>query len=292
MNKGIKTLKNIVLVLPFLLIIALVMISSIQVVIQSLGVIPAFGLTEVTLENYQAIFQKNTFLSSLMVSLRISFLSSVLSCILGVILVACMVKLKTKRDWVLYLVRLPILVPHGVVALFCILIFSQTGLFARILFNLGIISSQEALPNLLYTKGYWGVILSYLWKEIPFIAYFTYALMKSISNTLGEASRNLGASPLKAFFHVELPLSLPAILKSFLIIFIFSFGGYELPFLLGATVPKALPIEAHQAYYHPDLLLRPQAMAMYGVILLFSVIITLCYYLVMRVILKRIGGKS
>ena len=281
MNKGIKTLKNIVLVLPFLLIIALVMISSIQVVIQSLGVIPAFGLTEVTLENYQAIFQKNTFVSSLMVSLRISFLSSVLSCILGVILVACMVKLKTKKDWVLYLVRLPILVPHGVVALFCILIFSQTGLFARILFNLG-----------LYTKGYWGVILSYLWKEIPFIAYFTYALMKSISNTLGEASRNLGASPLKAFFHVELPLSLPAILKSFLIIFIFSFGGYELPFLLGATVPKALPIEAHQAYYHPDLLLRPQAMAMYGVILLFSVIITLCYYLVMRVILKRIGGKS
>ena len=93
------------------------------------------------------------------------------------------------------------------------------------------------------TPGYGGTILAYLWKEIPFVAYFVLAFMSSISDTLGEAAENLGASPLRSFFQVTLPLSVPVIARAFLIIFIFAFGGYELPLLLGVTLPKALPVQ-------------------------------------------------
>ena len=64
------------------------------------------------------------------------------------------------------------------------------------------------------------------------------ALMAGVSRTLGEAAENLGASPLRSFLTVTLPLSLPAVSQAFLIIFLFAFGGYELPLLLGATVPR------------------------------------------------------
>ena len=70
-------------------------------------------------------------------------------------------------------------------------------------------------------------------------------------------------------------------------IFIFAFGGYELPFLLGTTVPKALPVQAYLAFTAPDLRDRPYAMAMNAVILLLCVGISLLYAWLMHKITKQ-----
>lgn len=201
-----------------------------------------------------------------------------------------LIQCRQTRRPLFYLIRLPILTPHAVVAVFVVNLLSQTGLFARAAFALGLISDYPQFPQLLYTPSYTGTILAYLWKEIPFVAYFVLALMSSVSSTLGEAAENLGASPVRSFFEITLPLSLPAILKAFLIIFIFAFGGYELPFLLGSTLPKALPVQAYLSYQSPDLLQRPYAMAMNGVILLLSCSMALLYALLTARLSRRIGG--
>ena len=75
-----------------------------------------------------------------------------------------------------------------------------------------------------------------------------YKRQGGIRSSLGEAAENLGASPVSSFFQITLPLSVPVISRAFLIIFIFAFGGYELPLLLemcirdsrfpGASVPS------------------------------------------------------
>ena len=116
--------------------------------------------------------------------------------------------------------------------------------------------------------------------------------MAGISDTLGEAAENLGASPARSFFHITLPLSLPAITNAFLIIFVFAFGGYELPFLLGVTLPKALPVQAYIAYSSPDLLQRPYAMAMNGIILLLSLGMALLYHVLTQKLIRRTGGRG
>ena len=280
------------LLLPFFLLTTLILVSVGTVLLQSLGRIPAFGLTELTLDYYREVFQQKEFLSALAVSLWIAVLSAVLATVLGVLLCYALVKRNHSKGALLYIVRLPILMPHAVVAVFVVNLLSQTGLFARFLYALGFISDYAQFPQLLYTESYMGAILAYLWKEIPFVAYFVLALMSSISNTLGEAAENLGASPWRSFFQITLPLSLPAILKAFLIIFIFAFGGYELPFLLGATVPKALPVQAYLAYTSPDLLDRPYAMAMNGVILLLSLLMALLYALLTHRFVNKTGGAD
>ena len=86
--------------------------------------------------------------------------------------------------------------------------------------------------------------------------------MAAVNENLGEAARNLGASPMQAFCRVTLPVCLPAIQNAFLIVLAFSFGAYELPYLLGPTLPKALPVAAYLEYISPDLKNRPTAMAM------------------------------
>jgi len=221
----------------------------------------------------------------------VAFVSAVIAAVGGVLVATALVARQHTRGGMLHIVRLPILIPHIVVALFISTILSQTGLAARLAYALGLISDYTQFPQLLYSQNFAGVILGYLWKEIPFVAYFVLALMSSIRETLGQAAENLGASPLRSFFQVTLPLTMPAVCHAFLIIFIFSFGAYELPFLLGPTLPRALPVYAYLEFSSPDLLHRPYAMAANGCIMILSCCMAGLYALLTyRLRRKREGG--
>ena len=238
------------------------------------------------------VFKNPDFAQSVWVSLKIALWSAVFACILGVALSMALIKTRKAKGGTLYAIRLPVLVPHAVVALFVVQICGQTGLLARLGYAFGLLEDYNQFPQLLYTPSYFGTILAYLWKEIPFVAYFVLAFMSSISETLGEAAENLGASPLRSFFEITLPLSLGVISKAFLIIFIFAFGGYELPLLLGATIPKALSVQTYLSYMSPDLLQRPLAMAMNGTMLLLSAGLAGLYGLVITGLNRKIGGHK
>lgn len=278
------------LIMPIVLLGVLFIYGVANGIIQSFGYIPAFNLRDLSLDYYIKVIKSPTFLDSLKVTLHISLISSILAAVLGTILTAALVYTGHTEGKIIQVIKLAILIPHTIVALFSISILSQNGLLARLLYKLGIISTQGDFPLLLYTKNNIGIILGYLWKEVPFVAYFSLSLMASINKTLGEAAENLGASRLKSFIHITLPLSMPAIAKAFLIILTFSFGAYDLPFLLGATVPKALPVQAHVEYIHPDLRHRPYAMAMNGLILLITWLMAGIYYLISN--RKKLKGGS
>lgn len=277
-----------ILIMPIVILGVLFIFGLINGITQSFGYIPAFNLTNFTLDYYIEILNNPIFIDSLKVSLLISIISSILALVLGTILTTALVYTGHTEGKVLQVIKLAILIPHTIVALFSISILSQNGLIARFFYNLGLINAQGDFPLLLYTENSFGIILGYLWKEVPFVAYFSLSLMNNINKTLGEASENLGASRLKSFFYITLPLSMPAIRKAFLIILTFSFGAYDLPFLLGATMPKALPVQAYIEYMHPDLLHRPYAMAMNGLILAITWTMAGIYYLINKK--KRIKG--
>lgn len=281
-----------VLLLPFLLVTGIVLVSVWNVLVQSLGYIPAFGLTKPTLQYYMQVFSHTDFLSAVWVSMRIALWSTVFSVILGVLIAMALIKCRRTKGGMIYAIRLPILVPHAVVAVFVIQILSQTGLVARVAHMLGLLEDYTSFPQLLFTPSYLGTILAYLWKEAPFVAYFVLAFMSGISDTLGEAAENLGASSVRSFWEVTLPLSIPVISKAGLIIFIFAFGGYELPLLLGSTLPKALAVQTHLMYMSPDLLQRPLAMAMNGVVLLLSAGMAILYSLLVHQLNRKIGGAK
>ena len=89
-------------------ITALVLLAIGNVLLQSLGYIPAFGLGELTLQYYQEVFLQEEFASALLVSLRIAFLSAVLACVFGVLLCFALIQCRQTRGPLFYLIRLPI----------------------------------------------------------------------------------------------------------------------------------------------------------------------------------------
>lgn len=275
------------LLIPQIIVSIIFLIGLISGIVQSLGVIPAFGLRSPTLEYYKEILRSPSTMRSIEYSLRIAFISSALATFIGVIICAVMVMNHKTKGSYMRIVQLPIVVPHVIVALFTINILSQNGMVARIFYTLGIIKEQQQFPMFMYDSYGIGIILAYLWKEVPFIIYFIIALMSNINEKLGEAARNLGASRWTSFYKVTLPLCKNSILSGFLIIFVFSLGAYELPAILGATKPRALPVQAYIEYIHPNLKNRPYAMALNGIIIIISCISACIYYILME---KKIRG--
>ena len=270
------------LLLPHILLSALFVTGLGAGLVQSLGVIPALGLTEPTLDYYKEVLTRPDMLRSVLYSLRTALISALIATGMGVGICAGLTVSRRAHDKLVGLVRLPIAVPHVVVALLTVLLCSQNGLLARLACLCGLIDEQSQFPALLYDGAGVGVILAYVWKETPFIVYFVLALMANVNENLGQAAVNLGARPWRAFCRVTLPLCRNTILSGFLIIFVFALGAYELPFLLGATIPKALPVLAYIEYMHPDMRHRPYAMALNGIVILLSVVSAMAYYALMR----------
>ena len=277
------------LLVPQMFLTVLLLIGLITGITQSFGVIPAFGLTEPTFRYYREVLTKPDLVRSVCYSLWLAFVSALLSAAAGVFLCAVLVAGHRTKGKIMRIIQLPIIVPHVVVALFVVNLCSQNGLLARIAFGLGLIGEQQEFPMLIYDRYGVGIILAYLWKEIPFIIYFVISLMANIDRKLGEAAVNLGADRIRAFFCVTLPLCANTICSGFLIIFVFALGAYELPFLLGATVPKALPVQAYIQYTHPDLQNRPYAMALNGIIIVISLLSAAVYFILIRKNLKDLS---
>ena len=285
-----KKITPYILLVPQLILGAIFIIGLGTGIIQSLGVIPAFGLTEPTLKYYKEILTRSDILQSLKYSLYIAFVSAFFATSIGTILCAILVNLRQVKGKVMRVVQIPIIVPHVIVALFAINILSQNGILARLGAQLGLISEQQQFPLLLYDGHGIGVILAYLWKEIPFIVYFVIALMANISDSLGEAATNLGANRIQVFWKITLPLCMNTILSGFLIIFVFALGAYELPFILGATLPRALPVLAYIEYSKPDLLARPYAMAINGLMIAVSCSVAVIYYILLSRSTKKLAS--
>lgn len=279
-----------ILLLPVMMVILGIFASGlIMGFIQSLGHFEAVGLHEYTLRYYKEVLNSKDFLSSLGFSLYTSLVSSIIAIVLGVLLSYSILKTKSNNGLVESIYKLPIIVPHIVAVLLVYNILAQSGIFPRILYSIGLIKEPTQFPSLLHERNGMGIIIAYIWKEIPFVAMVTYTILSNLSYNLSEVALNLGATKRQVFFHVILPIIMPTVFSAFIIIFAFSFGAYEVPLLLGPTYPKALPVKAFIEYNNPDLTNRPYAMVINMILTFVSLFLVWIYYKTFELISKYKG---
>lgn len=274
----IKKYKPYILLLPVTIVLLSIFVYGLFTgFMQSLGYFPEVGLKEVTFKYYIEVLKSNSFAKSLNFSIFIAVVSSVLATVLGVLLAYSLMTSKGNKRIKEALYKLPIIVPHSVVALLAYNLLSQYGILPRILYFTGLLKDQSLFPSMIGDRNGIGIIVSYLWKEIPFVAMVTYSVFANMNDKLEEVALNLGASKKQVFWHVLLPLSMPTIFSSFIIIFAYAFGAFEAPYLLGPTAPKTLPVKAYVEYINPNLTNRPYSMV-YNMIVSFIAVILVGFY--------------
>lgn len=269
------------LALPACALVAVFLYGVIGGLMQGFGIMPFIGRTDFTLDYYVTAFTRPDLAGSIVYSTYIALVSSVIALTLGVLLAFLLTKARTSRMVRLFNIQIPIMTMHAVVALAVICIFSGSGLFPRILNVFGIVDSPTSFPSVVGAPSGWGIIAVYAWKEIPFVAFSTVTIMANISGSYDEAASTLGASPLRTFFGVTLPLCRGAAIKAFMIVFVFALGSYEIPFLLGPTMPKTLPVLAYIEFQDPDIVNRCYAMALNGIMAMICAIAAAVYFIVL-----------
>ena len=264
------------LLAPAVLVIGVLFSGGIvAALVQSLGYMPAVGRTEISLAAYKEVLGDKDFLNSLLLTLYVAGASTGISTVLAVLAALALRRSSGRISAVVF--QLPITIPHLVAAVGIALVVSQTGLGARLAAALGLIGEPRQFPALLYDRYSIGIILTYVWKEMPFIALVVLASLRGVAGELEEVARTLGASAWQRFWYVVFPVISPGIVAASLIVFAFTFGAFEVPFLLGKSYPTILPVMAYNEYRDLDLAARPVAMAINILIALVTATIAAFY---------------
>lgn len=102
------------------------------------------------------------------------------------------------------------------------------GPINQFLMKLGLIDQPLIMLHTNFAV-YLGIVYTYL----PFMILPLYSTLERLDQVLDEAATDLGATPLRVFTDVTLPLSLPGILAGCFMVFIPAMGEYVIPTLLG-----------------------------------------------------------
>jgi len=92
-----------------------------------------------------------------------------------------------------------------------------------------------------------GVVLVHLVGGLVFAVWTMTAVFRAIDPALDEAAHNLGASATRAFLTVSLPLAVPGIVASALLVFLYSLDEFTGTLLVGAPFVTTLPVYMYTA---------------------------------------------
>jgi spermidine/putrescine transport system permease protein len=85
--------------------------------------------------------------------------------------------------------------------------------------------------SLINTQG--AVLIGIVYGYLPLMVFPIFVSLEKLDRRLLEASNDLGASPLKTFWQVTLPLSMPGIATGCMLVFILLMGEFLIPAFLG-----------------------------------------------------------
>ncbi len=241
MEKRPRSSIDYLLLVPGVGFILLFIGSSIFITItQSFGIFSVTGTSRFTAANWIAIFHDKESLDSILFSLKMGLLSSI-----GTLLFAFPVALFLRKGgagkrFLASLIKIPLFIPALVAAFLIINLISFHGIINEGLLALGIIKKPLRMLN---DKFGWGVVAIQIWKNMPFVLLILSSSLASIRDDTIDAARNLGAGTFSVLFRIYVPLAMPGILVSMILMFIKAFGDFAIMSVAGPTYPPSIALK-------------------------------------------------
>jgi spermidine/putrescine transport system permease protein len=108
-------------------------------------------------------------------------------------------------------------------------ILGSKGVLNSFLLNIGVLDHPSA--TFLYNEKSIALTWAYVW--LPFMVLPIFTALEKIPDSLIEASRDLGGSPVTTFRRVIFPLALPGVVAGAIFVFSLSMGDFVAPQLVG-----------------------------------------------------------
>ncbi len=121
------------------------------------------------------------------------------------------------------------------------------GLFATNAFpKMGLFAAMASLFYALNLMGTMvGILIVHVMGTVVFMTWIPAAAFGAVPRSLEEAARDAGASPLRVFFRITLPLALPGILVAAIMSFLASFDEAQGTYLIGYPDYVTMPTQMY-----------------------------------------------
>jgi putative spermidine/putrescine transport system permease protein/mannopine transport system permease protein len=243
----------------------------------------SLGGAALSLEAFENLLTSTLFRRSLYTTLEISVSASLISLVLGYVVALHLAHQPPRRRAVyMVLVLLPFWTSILVKSYAFTVILGREGVINLVLS--WVFGTQVALPMILNRFGVMVGMTNYL---TPFIVFPVLASLLAIDPALYRAADIMSARPMRIFFTITLPLSLPGIVAGVSSVMVMSLGFFVIPALLGGRQDVML---ANLVDFYTRETLDWNMAAAIGVLLLAMVILLSAPALWMR--RNQLAGKA
>lgn len=218
-----KKLGNFVLIAVTALVFILLLGPLVIVIVTAFSPSDSFQFppSGFSLRWFVDFFSRNEMRNSFVLSIELAIGSSILAAVLGVMAALSTARSGKRMSGVFQsLYMAPLVFPTIILGLSLLMCYRYVG-----------------MPVLA------GLAIAHVLVGMPYCYRATFASLQSFDYSLDEAGQSLGASPLKCFFLVTLPVIWPGVLSGWLFAFIVSFGELNTALFLTGPGVTTLPIE-------------------------------------------------
>lgn len=151
---------------------------------------------------YVSLFHNQALLDAAWVTIRVGLLSATIATVLGTMAALALVRFTRFRGRLLFsgMVYAPLVMPEVITGLSLLLLFVAIG----------------------FDRGFWTLTLAHITFTMCFVAVVVQSRLLSFDMSIEEAALDLGATPLRTFFEVTLPIIAPAVLSGWMLAFTLS----------------------------------------------------------------------
>ncbi|HRQ28124.1 ABC transporter permease subunit [Hyphomicrobium sp.] len=151
---------------------------------------------------YASMLQNEQLLTAAWVTLRVAFVSSTLAVILGTLAAVVLVRAGRFPGRTLFsgLIFAPLVMPEVITGLSLLLLFVAVG----------------------FARGFWTVVIAHATFSMCFAAVVVQARLYDFDKSVEEAAMDLGATPVRTFMQVTLPIIAPSVISAWLLAFTLS----------------------------------------------------------------------
>ena len=182
------------------------------------------SFTGFSLKWYETLWHDRDIKEALFNSILLGVISCAISAVIGTLGAVGMARADYKTKGMMeYLSTVPIMIPEIILGMVFLAFFS--------------------LLNLPF--GMTTLVIAHTTFCIPYIFMMVKARLVGIDRSLEEAARDLGASQIRTFFDITLPLIMPAVLSGSLLAFAMSFDDVVISIFVTGPKVNTLPVKIY-----------------------------------------------
>ncbi len=212
------------LITPSLLMVGILFLGPVCLLLSLSFSEPVWGI-----QNYKALFASRIYINVLINTITISAIVTLACLFIGYPMAFTIANVSLRaRRFLLFVVVVPFWTSVLVRTFAWVVILQQNGVVNSILVKIGLVTRPLALVH-----NRTGVLIGMVHVLLPFMILPIYSVMTRVDERLVKAAATLGASPVRRFFRVYFPLTVPGVMSGAVLVFIMGLGFYITPALLG-----------------------------------------------------------